>query len=245
MDIRSEAIVYESNGIPLHGFVAWDAAKTGKRPGVLVVHEWWGADEHGQKRARQLAELGYTALALDMYGHGKIAKTPDEAGKLMTQVLSDPATLKKRFEAGRSRLAQETSTDATRTAAIGFCFGGTVVLEMARAGADLRAVAAFHPGSLDSKNKAREGAVKTKVLVAIGADDPFVSAEQRESFRCEMSSARVEHELVEYPGAKHGFMVEAATERGQKYGLPLAHDAKAERDAWERMRKLFERVLGK
>jgi dienelactone hydrolase len=245
MDIRSEAIVYEASGVPLHGFVAWDGEKKGKRPGVLVVHEWWGADDHGKKRARQLAELGYTALAVDMYGHGKLAKDPDEAGKLMMQVLSDPATLKKRFDAARARLLQETSTDSARTAAIGFCFGGTVVLEMARAGADLRAVAAFHPGSLDTKNKARAGAVKAKVLVAIGADDPFVSAEQREGFRCEMSAARVEHELVEVPGAKHGFMVEAATERGKKYGLPLAHDAQAERDAWERMRKLFARVLEK
>ena len=243
MDIHGEAIVYESNGVPLHGFLAWDGPKKGKRPGVLVVHEWWGADEHGKKRARQLAELGYTALAVDMYGHGKLAKNPDEAGQLMMQVLSDPATLKKRFDAGRTRLAQETATDAMRTAAIGFCFGGTVVLEMARSGADLRAVAAFHPGSLDTKTKAREGAVKAKVLVAIGADDPFVSAEQREGFRCEMSAARVEHELVEYPGAKHGFMVEAATERGKKYGLPLAYDAKADKDAWAMLEQLLERAF--
>jgi dienelactone hydrolase len=243
MNLRTEGVVYQSSGVPLRGFLAWDPAQEKKRPGVLVVHEWWGHDEFVRGRARQLAELGYAAMAVDMYGDGKVAKTPSVAGALMTQVLSDPKLMRARFEAARSVLIEHEATDAARLAAIGYCFGGAVVLQMARLGLDLKAVAAFHPGGLATTQPAKKGTYEAKTLVCLGADDPFVAKDERAAFQREMSAAGVDLELVEYPGVVHGFTVPAATERGKKYGLPLAHDTNAERDSWSRLERLLERAL--
>jgi dienelactone hydrolase len=228
----------------MRGFVAWDPATSKKRPGVLVVHEWWGHDEYVRGRARQLAEAGYAAMAVDMYGDGKVAKTPAEAGALMTQVTSDLKLMRARFEAARGVLVENEATDKARLAAIGYCFGGAVCLQMARLGLDLAAIAAFHPGSLATTQPAKKGTYRAKTLVCIGADDPFVSKQEREAFRREMTSAGVDHEIVEYPGALHGFTVPEATERGKKYGLPLAHDPKADKDSWSRTEKLLKRAFG-
>lgn len=243
MKLHGEEVVYQARGRTLRGFVAWDAERKEKRPGVLVVHEWWGHDEHVRGRARRLAEAGYVGMAVDMYGDGKKAENPDEAGKLMTEVMSDPALLRARFEAARDVLIEHPSTDRARLAALGYCFGGAVVLEMARAGLDLEAVAAFHPGSLATKQPAQRGKLKAKVLVCLGSADPFVSKEQREGFRREMTAAGADFELIEYPGVQHGFTVPEATERGKKYGLPLAYDAKADADSWSRLQRLLERAL--
>jgi dienelactone hydrolase len=243
MSLRSEGVVYQAPGVTLRGFVAWDPGKKEKRPGVLVVHEWWGHDEYVRGRAEQLGGAGYVAMAVDMYGDGKTAQTPDEAGKLMMQVLGDPKRMRARFEAARDVLIERDGTDAARIAAIGYCFGGAVVLHMARIGLDLKAVAAFHPGSLATTRPAKRGLLKAKVLACLGAADPFVGKDEREAFRREMSSAGADFELVEYPGVQHGFTVPAATERGKKYGLPLAHDAKADRDSWSRLERLLQRAL--
>jgi dienelactone hydrolase len=242
MDLRCEEIVYRENDVPLRGFLAWDPARAGKRPGVLVVHEWWGHDEYVRGRARQLARSGHVALAVDMYGDGKLAGTPQEAEALMLAVGSDLARRRGRFEAAREVLAAHEATDAERLAAIGYCFGGAVVLQMARLGLDLAAVASFHPGSLATTRPAQRGSYRARTLVCLGADDPFVGADERAAFRREMSSAGVELEFVEYPGVVHGFTVPAATERGQKYGLPLAYDAQADRDSWSRLERLLQGV---
>lgn len=243
MTIRSEEVVYQAGAVPLRGFVAWDPAKKQKRPGVLVVHEWWGHDEYARGRARQLAEKGYTAMAVDMYGDGKTAKTPEEAQKLMGEVTGDQEKMRTRFLAARDVLFEREGTDGARTAAIGYCFGGAVVLEMARLGIDLRAVAGFHPGSLATAHPARKGTLRARVLVCIGEADPFVSKDERAAFRREMTGAAADFELVEYPRVQHGFTVKAATERGKSYGLPLAYDAQADQDSWSRLVQFLERSL--
>ena len=245
MNLRTEDVRYPAPGVTLHGFLAWDGDRREPRPGVLVIHEWWGHDEHVRERARELAKLGHVALAVDMYGDGRKATTPQEAGALMTSVTSDLAKMRARFEAAREVLAGRSETDGERLAAIGYCFGGAVVLQMARLGLDLAAVASFHPGSLAPAQRAKRGVYRAKTLVCLGADDPFVPKEERDAFRKEMAEATVECELVEYPGVVHGFAVRAATERGKKYGLPLAHDAKAERDSWSRLERLLERAFAR
>ena len=241
MGTRTEEVVYQARNVSLHGAIAWNGERKEKRPGVLVVHEWWGHDEYVRGRARQLAEAGYVALAVDMYGAGNTAETPDQAGKLMMQVLGDPALMRARFEAARDVLIEHAATDRARLAAIGYCFGGAVVLHMARLGLDLRAVASVHPGSLATTQPAKRETLKAKVLACLGADDPFVSKEEREGFRREMSAAGADLELVEYPGVVHGFTVPEASARGKKYGLPLAHDVKADRDSWSRLERLLAR----
>ena len=240
MELRSKEVAYSAQGVALRGFVAWDGAREAKRPGVLVVHEWWGHDEQSRVRARQLAQAGYVGFALDMYGAGKTATTPEAAGAMMSAVTGDLARMRARFEAARDLLVEEPAVDGRRLAAIGYCFGGAVVLQMARLGLDLAAVAAFHPGSLAPARPAQRGTYKAKTLVCLGADDPFVPHEERAAFRKEMSAAGVACDFVEYPGVQHGFTVPAATERGQKYGLPLAHDAKADQDSWSRLERLLK-----
>ena len=227
----------------LRGYLAWDGGREGPRPGVLVVHEWWGHDDYVRGRARQLAERGYVAYAVDMYGAGKRAETPQEAQALMGQVLGNPQAMRRRFEASRAALAARPGVDARRMAAIGYCFGGSVVLEMARQGLELAAVAAFHPGGLSAEPAVR-GTYRAKTLVCLGADDPFVPAEQRRAFQKALEAAGAELDLVEYPGVVHGFSVPAATKRGKEHGLPLAYDARADRDSWERLERLLAGAFG-
>ena len=229
--IRTEEVNYEVGGVKLTGFLAYDANQQGERPGVLVVHEWWGHNDYARMRARMLAEMGYTALALDMYGDGKRADHPDDAQKFMSEVLADMDMAKARFEAGRALLEGHETTDATRTAAIGYCFGGGVVLHMARIGMDLDGVASFH-GSLGTETPAKAGAVRSKILVLHGADDPFVSPEAVEAFKKEMADAGADMNFIAYPDTVHSFTNPAATETGEKFDLPLRYREAADKASW-------------
>ena len=226
-------IEYEANGEPLTGYLAIGGAEQ-PGVGVLVVHDWWGHNDYVRQRADQLAALGYTALAVDMYGSGKVADSPDAAGELMNAAFADPVALRARFDAAFARLAQEPSVDATKIAAIGYCFGGAVALEMARAGVDLAYVGSFHPGALATQNPATSS-MRASVLVGLGADDPFVPEEDRAAFDAEMGAAGVTCDFVRYPGVVHGYTVPAATERGETYGLPLRYDEAADADSWSRL----------
>lgn len=239
MDIRTEQLRYRAGETSLRGYAAWDADAKGARPGVLLLHEWWGHNDYVQRRAREVAALGLHAFALDMYGEGKLAKTPTEAGSWMNDLLSAPGVVPERFKAAVATLSARKGVDAKRLAALGYCMGGAIALEMARQGLDLRAVVAYHPGALVTGTTARKGVVRARVLVCIGEDDPFVPAEQRGAFRQEMKDAGVDLEYVSYPGVVHGFTVPAATERGRTYGLPLAYDEKADRDSWARTERLL------
>jgi len=238
-DVKTRELEYRQGETVLQGFIAWDDAARGKRPGVLVVHEWWGHNEHARNQARRLAEAGYVGLALDMFGKGKVATHPQDAQAFVNEVTKDPAVLAARFNAALEQLKRDPHVDTTRIAAIGYCFGGAVVLDLARAGAPLGAVVTFH-GALATKTPAQSGKVKARVLVLTGGADPFVPPEQVEAFKREMQAAGGRFEVISYPGAKHGFTNPDAA----KYGMPqLAYDADADRQSWTAMLKLFKEVF--
>lgn len=239
--IQTKEVSYEADGLKMKGFIAWDDAQKGPRPGVLVVHEWWGHNEYVRNRARQLAELGYVALAVDMYGDGKTADHPKTAGEFAGAVMSKKGVAAARFQAARKALEAEPVTDKRRIAAVGYCFGGGVVLEMARAGQDLVGVASFH-GSLGTQNPAKKGAVKAQVFVAHGEADPFVSAEALEGFKKEMKEAGVKLEYHGFPGVKHGFTSPEATANGKKFELPLEYDENADKKSWAALERFLKKV---
>ena len=240
VNVKTREIEYRQDGTVLQGFVAWDDAARGKRPGVLVVHEWWGHNEHARNQARRLAEAGYVGFALDMFGKGKVTTHPQKAQAFVSEVTKDPAVLAARFNAALEQLKRDPHVDPRRIAGVGYCFGGAVVLDMARTGADLAAVVTFH-GALATKTPAQPGKVKARVLVLAGDADPFVPPEQVEAFRQEMRAAGARFEVVTFPGAKHGFTNPDAG----KFGMDaLAYNADADRESWAALLKLFKDVWG-
>ncbi len=242
--VETKEITYSGGGVLMKGYLAYDANKEGKLPGVLVVHEWWGHNEYARKRARMLAELGYIALAVDMYGEGKQATHPEDAGKFASEVMRSMDTAKARFLAALEFIRQQPATDAGRVAAIGYCFGGGVVLHMARSGVDLRGVASFH-GSLATEQPAQPGTVKAAVLVCNRADDGFVTQEQIDAFQKEMADAGVDFQFKSYPGAKHSFTNPDADKFGKEFGLPLAYNEAADKQSWADMQVFLTRVFGR
>ena len=242
--IVGKNVEYAAGGTVLKGYLAYNDKVEGKRPGILVVHEWWGLNEYARRRARMLAELGYTALALDMYGEGKQATHPDDAGKFSAEIMKNFDTGKARFSAAEDFLKKQPTVDPGRIAAIGYCFGGGVVLNMARQGADLKAVVSFH-GMLGAVKPAEPGSVKSKILVLHGADDKFTTPEQLEAFKQEMKNAGVDYRLIVYPGAMHSFTNTEATGYGKKFNIPLAYNKKADKESWQEMKKFLEETLKK
>jgi len=243
MSIVESKVAYSDGDTKLEGILAYDDAVEEKRPGVLVIHEWWGMTKHVKDYTRDLASNGYVAFAADMYA-GRSAGNPQAAGELMTGLMSSPAVVKSRFEAAKKCLASQSMVDSARIAAVGFCMGGKIVLDMARAGLDLRAVASFH-GILDTQERAKPGAVKARVLVVNGADDPFVKRESVDAFRKEMDAAKADYRFIDLPGAKHGFTNPEATEKGRKYNLPLEYDADADRKSKAEMLADFKEAFRK
>ena len=241
-DVRGEEVTYQAGDTTLRGYIAWDASKQGPRPGVLVVHEWWGHSDYVRGRAQMLAEEGYTALALDMYGDGKEAAHPEDAQKFMMEAIQSVETAKARFDAAYELLQKHDSTDPSKMAAIGYCFGGAVVLQMARFGRDLDGVASFH-GNLATEAPAEKGAMNAEILVLHGGADPLVPAEQVEAFKEEMDAAGADYTLIEYPGVKHAFTNPAATETGKKFDMPLAYDEEADRKSWAELQKFLKKVF--
>ena len=242
--IKGETVDYKAGGMTMKGYLAYDENIKGKRPGVLVVHEWWGLNEYSRKRARMLAELGYTALAVDMYGEGKTATHPDDAIKFSSETMKNFPVAKERFEAAMKFLKKQRTVDPARIAAIGFCFGGGVVLNMARQGEDLKAVASFH-GSLAAVKPAQAGKVKAKIRVYNGEADKFTSQQTIDAFMQEMRDANVDFQFINYPGAVHAFTNPEADELGKKFNLPLAYNAEADKRSWEDMTNFFADVLKK
>ena len=241
-DVVTREVSYKAGDTVMQGLVAYDDSVEGKRPGVLVVHEWWGHNDYARKRARMLAELGYTALAVDMYGDGKTADHPEDAGKFSSAVGGNPQLVRARFDAALSTLKQQPTVDADSIAAIGYCFGGSIVLGMARMGTDIDGVVSYH-GSVATKTPAKEGDIKTRILVFNGADDPFVKAEQIEAFKQEMKAAGADYRLVNYPGAVHSFTNPGADEMGKKFDLPLAYNEKADKDSWQQTQAFFKQIF--
>lgn len=241
-EIVSREVSYRGGDADMQGYLVWDDSVKGKRPGVLVVHEWWGLNDYSRSRARQLAEAGYTALAVDMYGDGRSTDHPDEASAFMQAALAKSADLEQRFGAALEVLRKEPTTRPDDIAAIGYCFGGSVVLNMARAGLDLDGVVSFH-GGLEPLQEARPGEVEARVLVLNGAADPMVPQEQVAHFKREMEAAGVDYQVVNYPGALHSFTNPAADAAAERTGLPVAYDAEADRDSWRRMLAFFDTIF--
>jgi len=242
--VTAKEVSYSSEGVVMKGYLAYDKKVKGKRPGVLVVHEWWGHNEYARKRARMLAELGYTALAVDMYGEGKTADHPGDAGKFSSELMKNFDVAQKRFAAAMAFLKKQHTTDPARIAAIGYCFGGGIVLNMARQGADLKGVASFH-GSLAAVKPAQPGGVRAKILVLHGADDKFVTPEQIEAFKKEMKDAGADMTFIAYPGAIHSFTNPDADRYAKKFELPLGYNAEADKKSWDELKKFLEAVFSK
>lgn len=240
--VQTKEVTYKGGGVTMKGYLAWDDAVKGKRPGVLVVHEWWGHNDYARARARQLAEMGYVAMSVDMYGDGKVADHPDNAMAFMQAATRDKAQTSARFHAAEAVLKQQKVTDASRLAAIGYCFGGAVVLNMARQGADLRGVASFH-GALGAWSPAEEGKVRAKLLVLNGADDPMIPAEAVAAFEEEMQAAGANFRVINYPGATHSFTNPGATAVGEQFGMPLAYNAEADAASWAELEAFLASVF--
>lgn len=240
--VQGREISYTAGGTTLKGWIAWDDTAKGKRPAVLVVHEWWGHNAYARKRANMLAELGYVALAVDMFGDGKQAHHPDEAGKFAGEVSRNKQMAKARFEAAMKLLRKQRNVDDNKLAAIGYCFGGSLVLNMAREGEDLRGVASFH-GGLGTDAPAQPGKVKAQVRSFTGADDKMIPAEQVEAFRQEMEKAGVNYKAVVYPGAVHAFTNPDADGLGKRFNMPLAYNAEADKDSWGQLQGFLAEVL--
>jgi dienelactone hydrolase len=238
--IHTETVDYQDGKTTLEGFLAYDDSISGERPGVLVVHQWHGITDYEKMRARQLAQLGYVAFCADIYGKGVRPRTPQasgaEAGKFRS---GDRKLLRERVNAGLEQLKQDPRVDSNRVAAIGYCFGGTTVLELARSGARLNGVVSFH-GGLDSPNPADGKNIKCKVLVLAGADDPFQTPENLAAFESEMRDAGVDWQIVFYGGAVHAFTqpdVDKENMSGAKY------NAAADRRSWQAMKDFFAEIF--
>ncbi|MCR4336966.1 MAG: dienelactone hydrolase family protein [Candidatus Omnitrophica bacterium] len=243
--IVGQEIEYTVGEINMKGYLVYDDSVQGKRPGVLVVHEWWGHTPYARKRAEMLAQLGYTALALDMYGDGKTADHPDQAGAFASAVSQKMnSDGKARFLAAMDVLKNHPMVDSQKIAAIGYCFGGGIVLHMARYGVDLKGVVSFH-GSLGTQTPAQLGQVKAKILVCNGADDVLVPAEEIEKFKNEMNAAGVDYQVLQYEGAKHSFTNPAADENAEKFGLPLGYNFEADQKSWEDMKEFLDSIFEK
>jgi len=241
-EIKTKEVEYKQGDTPLKGFLAYDDAAKGKRPGVLVVHEWWGMNEHARNQAIRLAKAGYVAFALDMYGKDKVATHPKDAMAFMQAATKDPKALAERFTIALDLLKQQAHVDGTKIAAIGYCFGGGVVLAMARSGADLAAVATFHGHlSPDSGPVAQKGKVKPKILVQTGGADAMVPQAQVDAFKKEMADAGVDAKVISYPNAKHSFTNPDAAKAGMK---ELAYDADIDKKSWAELLNFFKQTLG-
>jgi dienelactone hydrolase len=239
--VVTKTIDYEYNGTKLKGFLAYDDSTPGKRPGVLVVHEWWGLNDYAKERCKKLAALGYVAFACDMYGEGKFVDHPDDARKMATAVRENLKNWRGRAEAGLKQLASQPNVDSTKLAAIGYCFGGSTCLELAYSGADLKAVATFH-AALPTPTEEEAKAIHAKLYIANGADDSFVSRESIDAFKAALDKAKVDYKFENFPETVHSFTVPGADKHMNK---GMKYNKAADEKSWKEMQALFKETLGK
>lgn len=240
--IVTREISYKDGSTPLTGYFVYDDAARRPMPGVLVVHEWWGLSDNIKNKAEKLAALGYAAFAADMYGNGKFGNTPEEAQALATPFYKDPGLMVRRAEAGLAVLKEQPQVDAARLGAIGYCFGGSVALQLARSGEDILGVVSFH-GGLKTSEPAEPGRVKAQVLALNGGADTLVPPSERANFKKEMADAGVTFKTVEYPDALHAFTNPKATEIGKRFDMPVAYNADADEKSWAEMQGFFKRLF--
>ncbi len=238
-ELVKKPIEYKQGDATLKGYLVYDDAKTEKRPGVVVVPEWWGLNDYIRHRAEMLAELGYVALAADIYGNGEETTDMKRAGELAGKFKGDRELLRARVKAALDTLKDQPQVDSAKTAAIGYCFGGTAALELARSGADVNGVVSFH-GGLDAPMPAKKGEVKPRILVLTGADDPLVPPEQVQGLEKEMSDAGADAKVVAYPGAVHAFTNPDSTKLGVK---GIGYNKEADEKSWQAMKEFFEQIF--
>jgi dienelactone hydrolase len=237
--VKETPVTYTDGEATMKGFIVADTAAKGKRPGIIMVHEWWGITKHIHNEARSFAQKGYTVFIADMYGDAKTADNPTDADALSGSVMKNAPVMMQRFNAAQAELAKQASVDPKRIGAVGYCFGGAVVLNMARAGADLAGVAVFHALLGSNTPAPSPGSVKAKVLILNGADDPFVKPEQYDALKKDFDAAKVDYRIIQYPGAVHAFTNPESTALGKKFNLPLRYDAKANRESTAEATKFF------
>ncbi|WP_019038710.1 dienelactone hydrolase family protein [Psychroflexus tropicus] len=240
VEIIGKEISYKSDSTVLRGYIAHNELIDQKRPGIIVVHEWWGHDEFAREKADELAEMGYVALAVDMYGEGKQANHPDEAMAFSSNVMKNFDTAKQRFMAAVETLKADKNVNPDQISAVGFCFGGSVALSMANAGVDLDAVAVFHSG-LGLPVMPSEK-LKAKLLIQNGAEDMMITDEQEKAFKNQLEAVNADYEYIAFDGVKHSFTNKDADSLAKKHDLPLAYDKEASEKSWENMTELFEKV---
>lgn len=240
-EVKMEPLDYKAGDVTLKSVLVFDDSVKDKRPGVLVVPEWWGLNDYAKRRAEQLAKLGYVAMAVDMYGDGKNTQDPKEASQMAGVVRGDPKLAHERMQAALDALKARPEVDGDRIAAIGYCFGGSVVLEAARAGLPLAGVVSFH-GGLGTKGPAKADTLKARILVCHGADDAAISPEEIAGFIKEMKDAKADWQLIYYSGAVHAFTNPDAGKMGNKN---VAYNAKADARSWEAMKAFFAEIFAK
>lgn len=239
--IKEEAVTYSANGTTLKGYITYDSAKQGKRPVVLVVPEWWGLTDYPRMRAKQLAQLGYLAMAIDMYGDGKIAENPDEAQKSAMPLYQNSQEAKARVEAALAKAKTYPQADTSQTAAIGYCFGGSMVLNAAKLGSDFDGVLSFH-GGLEGV-PANKDLLKAKILVCHGAADNFVPQAQVDAFRKSLDSIGADYTFKAYPNATHAFTNPDADNKAAKFNMPIKYNPAADSASWNDMKTFFGKIF--
>ncbi len=238
-EVQTRTIEYQQGDAVLEGFLAFDSEGTPKKPGVLIVHEWTGLGTHAKNRAVQLAKLGYVAFAADIYGKGIRPANPKDAAATAGIYKNNRSLMRERVKAALTELRLQQGVDTTRIAAIGYCFGGTTVLELARSGADVKGIVSFH-GGLDTPNLQEAKNIRAKVLVLHGADDPRVPPEQVKVFEDEMRNAEVDWQLVKYSKAVHSF---TNPDAGNDNSRGAAYNAVADRRSWVEMNSFFKEIF--
>lgn len=240
ISIREDQISYQIEGNQYDGYIYYNEHQEGKRPGILVVHEWWGLNDYSRYRARELAKLGYISMAVDMFGAGKTAEDPTGAQHLAMPFYKDPTLSKARLDPAIALLKTYPQTDSSKMGAIGYCFGGSMVLNAAKLGADLKGVVSFHGGL--SGVKPVKGLLKAKVLVCHGAEDPMANPDVA-GFKNDMDAAGADYIFKVYPGATHAFSNPNATAKGEKYHMPIRYNEAADKASWNDMKAFFQKIF--
>ena len=249
--LKEENITYSADSTTMNGYVVYDEKNTGKHPAILVVHEWWGLTDYPKFRAKELAKLGYVAMAVDIYGNGKIANNPDSAAKYALTFYQDPLRAKMRLDAAIAKIKTFSQVDTTNIAAIGYCFGGSLLLNSVRLGdADLKGVVCFHGSPIGSFHGNPSGGtplkkelLKSKILVCHGADDSYVPQKDVDKFKKQMDSIGASYTVKVYQGATHAFTNPQATELGKKFNLPIAYNGVADTASWKDMLIFFKELF--
>jgi dienelactone hydrolase len=243
VQLKEDNITYSGDNITMNGYVVYDENNKDKRPAVLVVHEWWGLNDYAKSRAKQLADLGYVAMAVDMFGNGQTAANPQEAMKLAGPFYGNPQIAKTRLDAALAKLKTYPQVDTGNIAAIGYCYGGFVVLNAAKQGEPLKGVVSFH-GNLGGVTPDKN-TLHAKLLVLHGEADPIVKPAEVAQFRKQMDSIGADYTFKSYPNAKHAFTNPAADSVENKFHIGVGYNADADKQSWQDMKDFFQKLFGK